>query len=279
MLDRETIVKLKRSVSEGDHLVPMGEATPPRPLGKKIPNAKTRSDRSFSFFKLTDSIKGRRHSSSRSSRSSRASSIDRREISGPILDPKSPLCPPTQKFCVPTVLPSTPLPNRPAAQSSPGPFRPLRFGSTSGHLHSTSDPTSYASPRRPNPLFECPPPLLPIATSFESTASTLVENPLERIAESPYEPHEDCPIGHLAHDKSHTHLKGMEPVRLQPPNMGGTKGRAMQQARDMEALIAERAKRSGEEPPPYDFYELIGKGAYGRVYKGWVSQHDTENVR
>ena len=37
----------------------------------------------------------------------------------------------------------------------------------------------------------------------------------------------------------------------------------------MEALVAERAKRAGEkEPPPYDFYELIGKGAYGRVYKG-----------
>ncbi|EOA86304.1 uncharacterized protein SETTUDRAFT_150749 [Exserohilum turcica Et28A] len=50
--------------------------------------------------------------------------------------------------------------------------------------------------------------------------------------------------------------------------VGGSKGRAMQQARDMEALVAERAKRGGEEPPPYDFYELIGKGAYGRVYKG-----------
>jgi hypothetical protein len=50
--------------------------------------------------------------------------------------------------------------------------------------------------------------------------------------------------------------------------MGGPKGRAIQQAKDMEVLAAERAKRSGEEPPPYDFFELIGKGAYGRVYKG-----------
>lgn len=33
-------------------------------------------------------------------------------------------------------------------------------------------------------------------------------------------------------------------------------------------LVAERAKRSGDEPPPYDFFELIGKGSYGRVYKG-----------
>lgn len=52
--------------------------------------------------------------------------------------------------------------------------------------------------------------------------------------------------------------------------MGGTKARAIQQAKEMELLVAERAKRSGDEPPPYDFFELIGKGAYGRVFKGYV---------
>ncbi|EMD93989.1 hypothetical protein COCC4DRAFT_70307 [Bipolaris maydis ATCC 48331] len=113
-----------------------------------------------------------------------------------------------------------------------------------------------------------PPPPLPITTSFESTTSTLVESPLERIAESPFEPYEICATGILQQDQTYRHSGEMEPVRLQPPNMGGTKGRAITQARDMEALAAERAKRSGEEPPPYDFYELIGKGAYGRVYKG-----------
>lgn len=50
----------------------------------------------------------------------------------------------------------------------------------------------------------------------------------------------------------------------------GTKARAIQQAKEMEALVAERAKRSGDEPPQYDFHELIGKGAYGRVFKGCV---------
>ncbi|KAF2739165.1 kinase-like protein [Polyplosphaeria fusca] len=48
----------------------------------------------------------------------------------------------------------------------------------------------------------------------------------------------------------------------------GTKTRAIQQAKEMETLVAERAKRSGDEAPPYDFYELIGKGSYGRVFKG-----------
>lgn len=64
-------------------------------------------------------------------------------------------------------------------------------------------------------------------------------------------------------------LASMESTRLQPPNVG-TKIRAIEQAKEMEILVAERAKRSGDEPPPYDFFELIGKGAYGRVFKGCV---------
>jgi protein-serine/threonine kinase len=88
---------------------------------------------------------------------------------------------------------------------------------------------------------------------------------LERIAESP---HEDRETDSLRLEKVSKYLRDMESARLQPPAMGGTKARAMQQAKEMELLVAERAKRSGEEPPPYDFFELIGKGAYGRVYKG-----------
>lgn len=91
---------------------------------------------------------------------------------------------------------------------------------------------------------------------------------MERILESPFE--SDRPIAHLRLDSVDKKLSSMEPTRLQPPVMGGTKGRAIQQAKEMETLVAERAKRSGDEPPPYDFYELIGKGAYGRVFKGYV---------
>jgi protein-serine/threonine kinase len=65
----------------------------------------------------------------------------------------------------------------------------------------------------------------------------------------------------------------LEPTRLQPPT-GGTKYRAMQEAKQMEELVAERAKRNGDkELPPYEFFELIGKGAYGRVYKGKSREH------
>lgn len=69
----------------------------------------------------------------------------------------------------------------------------------------------------------------------------------------------------------------MEPTRLQPPPNTGTKIRAIQQAKEMELLVAERAKRSGDEPPPYDFFELIGKGSYGRVFKGYAGCFELQN--
>ncbi|KAI1536240.1 SPS1 Serine threonine protein kinase [Pyrenophora tritici-repentis] len=257
MLGDEVVMKLKRSMSDGDHLIPMGVVTPSGSPETKTPFSKNKYNRSFSWSKLTDSLKGKRGPSSRSSRSSRSShttSIDKRDISGPILDPKSPLCPPR---------PKTPISNRPAVSS---PVTPKR---TSGHSYSASDPTNNSSPRVSHQIARCrPPPPPPIYTNFESEGSTLVESPLERIAESPHEPHDIFSSEPLGIDRVYRYLRGMEPARLQPPNMGGTKGRAMQQAKDMELLVAERAKRGGEEPPPYDFYELIGKGAYGRVYKG-----------
>ncbi|KAI4616716.1 hypothetical protein J4E80_005991 [Alternaria sp. BMP 0032] len=265
MLGDEAVFKLKRSVSDGDHLIPMGEVTPPRSLDS---TPATRSSRSFSISKLTDSIKGKIANSSRSSRSSRTPSIDKRDISSPILDHRSPLCPPTPKPRLAIALPETPVPRRPLSRSSPGTVKPGRPNSTARHSYSASDPTNYISPGRRPRQPDRPPPPLPIATSFESTTGTLVDSPLERIAESPFEPQEDAPTERLHLDKVYRYLRDMEPARLQPPMMGGTKGRAMQQAKDMELLVAERAKRGGEEPPPYDFYELIGKGAYGRVYKG-----------
>jgi len=90
---------------------------------------------------------------------------------------------------------------------------------------------------------------------------------LSRISEASQEPEysraQRCTLRLLA---------TMESIRasLQPPANVGTKARAIQQAQEMELLVSERAKRAGEEPPPYDFLELIGKGAYGRVFKGYA---------
>ena len=46
------------------------------------------------------------------------------------------------------------------------------------------------------------------------------------------------------------------------------KAEAMKLAREQGAAVKEMCRRNKKDPPPYEFDELIGKGAYGRVYKG-----------
>lgn len=46
------------------------------------------------------------------------------------------------------------------------------------------------------------------------------------------------------------------------------KAEAIRLAREQGAAVKEMCRRAKTEVPPYEFEELIGKGAYGRVYKG-----------
>jgi serine/threonine protein kinase len=46
------------------------------------------------------------------------------------------------------------------------------------------------------------------------------------------------------------------------------KAEAIKLAREQGAAVREMCRRAKTETPPYEFEELIGKGAYGRVYKG-----------
>lgn len=43
---------------------------------------------------------------------------------------------------------------------------------------------------------------------------------------------------------------------------------AIKLARDQEKVVVDKCLRAGEKPPGYKFDELIGKGSFGRVYKG-----------
>ncbi|KAI9727973.1 MAG: hypothetical protein M1828_005378 [Chrysothrix sp. TS-e1954] len=57
--------------------------------------------------------------------------------------------------------------------------------------------------------------------------------------------------------------------RLSLNPASAARGGRMKQAREaqeMAAAVEERARRTGETPPPYTFLELIGKGSFGRVY-------------
>lgn len=45
---------------------------------------------------------------------------------------------------------------------------------------------------------------------------------------------------------------------------------AVRLAQAQEKSVIEKCKRSGQEAPGYTFDELIGKGSFGRVYKGYT---------
>lgn len=60
----------------------------------------------------------------------------------------------------------------------------------------------------------------------------------------------------------------MDPSRLAPESIDGEKKqRAKQDAKDMYQAVIRNCERSNCTVPPFEFIELIGKGASGRVYK------------
>lgn len=43
---------------------------------------------------------------------------------------------------------------------------------------------------------------------------------------------------------------------------------AVRLAKDQQRAVSEKCTRSKQSEPDYEFDELIGKGSFGRVYKG-----------
>lgn len=65
----------------------------------------------------------------------------------------------------------------------------------------------------------------------------------------------------------------MESNRLTIPVRSEHKTQAIEDARAHQNAVWEECEKTGKEPPPYILEELIGKGAFGRVYKGYDHVH------
>jgi hypothetical protein len=60
----------------------------------------------------------------------------------------------------------------------------------------------------------------------------------------------------------------MDRLQVRPVESGSVKARALEDAPQLQASVSESAKNAGKAPPKYVLIELIGKGSFGRVYKG-----------
>ena len=63
----------------------------------------------------------------------------------------------------------------------------------------------------------------------------------------------------------------MDLLSVRSAERQSTRTKAVEDARQMQAIVIEECKKSGKEPPKYVLMELTGKGSFGRVYKGQAS--------
>lgn len=59
-------------------------------------------------------------------------------------------------------------------------------------------------------------------------------------------------------------------LRQVPHSTNSAKTKAVEAARKMQTSIIDAANKQGRDPPKYVLIEIIGKGSFGVVYKGYA---------
>lgn len=73
-------------------------------------------------------------------------------------------------------------------------------------------------------------------------------------------------------------LPVMDTLQVSSALRSSTKTKAEEDARAMQKCVIESCKKAGRDPPKYVLMELIGKGSFGRVYKGQVHLCSLSNM-
>ncbi|CAG7917058.1 unnamed protein product [Penicillium olsonii] len=145
---------------------------------------------------------------------------------------------------------------------------------------------TFPSPTFPSPTFPAPTfpaPSLPVS-SLPAPAPALpapaLPAPTSPAPTSPIPTSQPNPSETEVEQTSYTLAKmdTRDSLFLDPAVAAITKHKAeaIKLARDQGVAVQEMCRRADTEVPPYEFEELIGKGAYGRVYKG--IQKSTDRV-
>ncbi|KAL3261464.1 hypothetical protein ABHI18_003779 [Aspergillus niger] len=157
---------------------------------------------------------------------------------------------------------------------TPPSFLPVNFNSPGTPF----DPITPVSPTECFPAFDCESPgyqptlpFVPLDPGKGLSPETFTRPRQPSLCQQPV----DSPLGLQDHPLPSQHPESaMDPSRgsrfLDPAvaALSKHKAEAIKLAREQGVAVREMCRRAKTNTPPYEFEELIGKGSYGRVYKG-----------
>jgi hypothetical protein len=146
--------------------------------------------------------------------------------------------------------------------------RTSKSTSTHTHTHTQSDDADYDFPHPNQAAFRFRFPFTPPTPAALAAASRrLPQRRGHPIAQT--QPGKNSFLGNcLAADG--VHPAEMDSLQVRTTDHNSVKTKAVEDARQMQTKVIEECAKSGKHPPPYGLIELIGKGSFGRVYKGYA---------
>ncbi|OJJ76246.1 hypothetical protein ASPBRDRAFT_203894 [Aspergillus brasiliensis CBS 101740] len=168
--------------------------------------------------------------------------------------------------------PSSPL--SPPSIHTPPSFLPVNYNFPGSHLY----PITPVSPTQCFPTFDCESPgsqrtlpFVPLDPSKDPNPGTSIQHHQPYSCQQPV----DSPSGLQDHPLPSQHpefaMDASRGSRFLDPAVAALskhKAEAIKLAREQGVAVQEMCRRAKTKTPPYEFEELIGKGSYGRVYKG-----------